>query len=215
MPELKEYMNIRYAKEASCCGPLSCGGALDHAKVLPGEVYVDLGSGRGNDVLKAGRMVTKTGKAIGIDFTHEMIEVAESNRSKLKMENVRFIESPMETIPLEDESVDVITSNCTINHSKDKSKVYSEIYRLLKPMGRAIISDVIADSKLPEEVRNDPEAWAGCYGGAIPKDEYYEAISHGGFGSVEVLEESLPYEKGGVLVKSITLRLHKNVGEKI
>ena len=181
MPELKEFINIRYAKESSCCSPLSCGGALELAEVHKDEVFMDLGSGRGNDVLKAGRVVGTKGKAIGVDFTKEMVETAESNRLKLKMDNVQFIESPIESLPVEEGSVDVIISNCTINHSKDKEKVYHEIFRTLKKGGRAIISDVLADSKLPTEVVNDPEAWAGCYGGAVPKDEYYNAISGAGF----------------------------------
>lgn len=210
MPELKEFINIRYAKEASCCTPLSCGGALEIAEVKNGEVFADLGSGRGNDVLKAGRMVGTLGMAMGVDFTREMVEVAESNRRKLRMDNVKFFESPIESLPFEDNSVDVIISNCTINHSKDKEAVYHEIFRSLKPGGRAIISDVLADKPLPKEVVDDPDAWAGCYGGAIPKEDYYQAMAKAGFQSVEVVEESLPYEKGGVLVKSITLRIHKN-----
>lgn len=215
MQELKEYINIRYAKEATCCTPLSCGRALDLAEVGKGEVFVDLGSGRGNDVLKAARMVGTGGIAMGIDLTKEMLDLAESNRRKLKMENVKFIESAIESLPLKDSSVDVIISNCTINHSKDKEKVYNEIFRTLKPGGRAIISDVLADKKLPKSVVEDPQAWADCYGGAIPKDEYYHAISNAGFKSVEIMEESQPYEKGGVLVKSITLRIQKNLGEKL
>ncbi|MCB1142773.1 MAG: methyltransferase domain-containing protein [Leptospiraceae bacterium] len=209
MQELKETINVRYAGEASCCSNLSCGGALDYAGPKSGEVFIDLGSGRGNDVLRASRSVGKEGQAIGVDFTKEMVEVAEINRKKLMIENVKFVESQIEALPFANDFADVIISNCTINHSPDKSKVYSEVYRVLKPGGRAVISDVLSEGKLPDEVVNDPEAWAGCYGGAIPKEEYYEAISKGGFTDVEVLEESSPYEKGGVMVKSITIRLSK------
>lgn len=210
MQELKEAINVRYAGEASCCSNLSCGGALELASPKEGEVFVDLGSGRGNDVLKAARIVGSKGEAIGIDFTKEMLELSEANRDKLKITNARFMESSIDSIPLENNSVDVVISNCTINHSKDKSKVYSEIYRVLKNGGRVVVSDIISEGKLPDEVVNDPEAWAGCYGGAIPEEEYFQAIHSGGFKEFEVLEESKPYEKGGVMVKSITIRAYKN-----
>jgi ubiquinone/menaquinone biosynthesis C-methylase UbiE len=207
--ELKKTINVRYAEEAnkSCC--LSCGSALDKANVKAGECFVDLGSGKGMDVLKASRLVGSSGKAIGIDFTNEMIQVAESNRKKLKLENVKFIESSIDSIPLESSTVDVIISNCTINHAKDKTAVYKEIYRLLKTGGRFIVSDVLAQSKLPDEVINNPEAWAGCYGGAIPKEDYYRSIMDSGFNEIEILEESKPYEKGGVIVISITIQSFK------
>jgi arsenite methyltransferase len=209
MQELKEAINVRYAQEASCCGTLSCGGALDLASPQNGEVLIDLGSGRGTDVLKAALKVGKTGKAIGVDFTKEMLILAETNRKKLKLDHVEFIESQIESLPFLDNFADVIISNCTINHSHDKTKVYSEIKRVLKSKGRAVVSDVISEGQLPEEVVNDPEAWAGCYGGAIPKSEYFDAISKAGFTEIEILEESSPYEKGGVMVRSITIRLIK------
>jgi SAM-dependent methyltransferase len=101
---------------------------------------------------------------------------------------------------------DVVISNCTINHAVDKQAVYSEIHRILRPGGRFVVSDVIAETELPESVRNDPAAWAACYGGAIPEPQYLGAIRGAGFASVEVLQRSEPYEKGGVLVRSLTVR---------
>lgn len=211
MQELKEAINVRYAGEASCCSNLSCGGALEIASPKEGEIFLDLGSGRGNDVLKAARLVGSKGEAIGVDFTKEMLELSEANRDKLKITNARFIESSIDSIPMPDNSIDVVISNCTINHSKDKSKVYSEIYRVLKAGGRVIVSDIISEEKLPEEVVNNLDAWAGCYGGAITEDEYFKAIHAGGFKELEVLEKSQPYEKGGVAVRSLTIRAYKKV----
>lgn len=207
--ELKKTITIRYAEEAnkSCC--LSCGGALDKANIQTGECFVDLGSGKGMDVLKASRVVGSSGKAYGIDFTNEMIQVAESNRKKLKLENAKFIESSIDSIPLESATADVVISNCTINHANDKTAVYKEIYRILKSGGRFIVSDVLAESKLPDEVTGNPEAWAGCYGGAIPKEDYFNSIRDAGFTEIEILEESKPYEKGGVIVISLTIRSFK------
>ncbi len=209
MQELKEAINIRYASEASCCSSLSCGGAYELAKVKEGEIFLDLGSGRGQDVLKAAKDVGRNGIAYGVDFTKEMVNVAENTRKKLKIENAKFFESEIENLPFSENVFDVIISNCTINHSKDKPKVFSEIYRVLKPKGRVIISDVLAVEKLPEEVVNDPVAWAGCYGGAIPQEEYFEAIAKAGFLNIEILEESTPYKKGDVMVKSLTIKIQK------
>ncbi len=206
---LNQAIQVRYAEEAETCCNLSCGGALDHASPREGEVLVDLGSGRGNDVLKAARLVGSSGMAYGVDMTASMLKVAEINRKKLKLENARFLESEIHATPLEDASVDVVISNCTINHAKDKAAVYAEIHRILKSGGRVVVSDVLAEKPLPVEVVNDPDAWAACYGGAIVKEEYFDAIAKSGFDEVDVLEESEPYEKGGVSVISMTLRLVK------
>ena len=206
---LKEVITQRYAGEAESCCNLSCGGALESAQLQPGEVVVDLGSGRGTDVLKAARSVGSQGFAYGVDFTPKMIQAAESNRAKLRIQNARFLEGELEKLPIEDGLADAVISNCTINHARDKAAVYREIFRVLKSGGRAVVSDVIAEVELPESVKNDPEAWAGCYGGAIVKEDYYQAIARSGFAQVELLEESKPYEKGGVMVKSITIKLKK------
>lgn len=208
--ELKDAINVRYAKEAESCCSLSCGGALDHAAPAEGEVVVDLGSGRGNDVLKAARSVGSSGFAYGVDFTEKMLRVAEMNRQKLRIANASFLEGSIDKIPLEDGSVDAVISNCTINHARDKAAVYREIHRILKPGGRLVVSDILADRALPEEVVNDPEAWAACYGGAVVREEYFAAMAAGGFSQWEILEESAPYEKGGVMVLSVTVRAYRN-----
>ncbi len=203
---LTQSITKRYDQEAESCCNLSCGGALDLAKVVHGEVVLDLGSGRGNDVLKAADLVGDQGMAIGVDFTPRMIQVAEMNRKKLQIANVRFIQGEIDRIPLEDSCVDVVISNCTVNHAKDKAAVYREVFRVLKAGGRFVISDILAETDLPEGVKNDPDAWAACYGGAVVKEEYEDAIYGGGFASYEILEESEPYWKGGVKVISATMR---------
>lgn len=204
--ELKSAITVRYDKEADSCCNLSCGGAIDHGAPVEGEVVLDLGSGRGNDVIKAASLVGKNGFAYGVDFTPKMIKVAELNRKKLKVENAGFLEGEIHKIPLDGDTVDLVISNCTVNHAKDKEAVYRDIHRVLKPGGRFVISDVLAETELPDEVVNDPEAWAACYGGAIVKEKYFAAIQQAGFQDFEILEESAPYEKGSVMVISMTLR---------
>lgn len=211
MDILLETIKIRYAAEASgqCC--LSCGSVLDHSNLQNGEVIVDLGSGRGTDIIKATKYIGKSGKAIGIDLTSEMIEIAKKNAEKLNIKNAEFIQGNFEEIPLPDQIADVVISNCAINHAKDKEKIYKEIFRILKNGGRFIISDIIAEKELPEEVKNDPEAWANCYGGAITKNEYFNCIAKAGFKEIEILEESEPYLKENVLLRSITIKSIKEI----
>jgi len=207
--EVKQAITIRYGEIADSCCSLSCGSALDHGAVVRGETVVDLGSGRGQDVFKAAQRVGGEGFVYGVDFTDEMVALAESTRKKLRIENVRFLRSSIDAIPLENGVVDVVVSNCTINHAPDKGAVYREIHRILKSAGRFVVSDIIAREELPDAVKNDPDAWAGCYGGAITEEAYLEAVRDGGFTDVEIIEMSEPYEKGGVFVKSITLRGYK------
>lgn len=201
----------RYTKAASSNSCLSCGGALEQSKPQTGETFVDLGSGRGLDVLKAARLVGESGKAIGIDMTKAMLAMGRENANKLMLTNATFIESSIDNLPIDDGSVDVLISNCTINHADNKSKVYSEIYRVLKIGGRFIVSDIIAVDELPSHVKNDPQAVADCYGGAITETEYFDSIAKAGFHEIEILEKSLPYPKGKdeVVVRSLTIRGYK------
>jgi arsenite methyltransferase len=198
----------RYNALADGCDSLSCGGALDLAAPGEGEVLVDLGSGRGRDVIRAARQVGPKGRALGIDRTPAMIAKALSAIPP-DLDNVSFVCCDLAALPVESASADVVISNCTINHAPDKSAVYREIHRILKLGGRFIVSDIIAEQALPEAVRNDPEAWAACYGGAIPKDEYMIAITTAGFDKVEILQQTKPYEKGGVMIRSVTIRGYK------
>ncbi|MBW7858918.1 MAG: methyltransferase domain-containing protein [Leptonema sp. (in: Bacteria)] len=201
----------RYTLASSSNSCLSCGGALEQSKPQIGETFVDLGSGRGLDVLKAARLVGESGKAIGIDMTKAMLDMGRENASKLMLTNATFIESSIDNLPIDNNSVDVLISNCTINHADNKSKVYSEIYRVLKAGGRFIVSDIIAVEELPIHIKNDPQAIADCYGGAITETEYFDSIANAGFQEIEILEKSLPYPKGKdeILVRSLTIRGYK------
>lgn len=196
----------RYAAEATGCSSLSCGGALDLAAPGAGETLLDLGSGRGGEALRAARLTGAGGRVYGVDFSDEMLAAAEKNRRREGVENVEFVRGDIAAIPLPDELVDVVVSNCVINHAPDKEAVFREIHRLLKKGGRFVVSDVVAEEPLPPEVTGDPLAWAGCYGGAIPREEYLEAAGNAGFRELEVLEESAPYLKGGVRIISWTVR---------
>lgn len=202
---LESAVGTRYAALACCTTSLSCGGALDHAAPATGETLVDLGCGRGQDVVRAAGRVGPTGRAVGVDATEEMLEKARSGVPPF-LANATFVKSDLAALDLPAGFADVAISNCAINHARDKAAVYAEIRRILRPGGRFVVSDVIAEEALPESVRSDPAAWAACYGGAIPEAEYLGAIRAAGFGSVEVLERTEPYEKGGVLVRSLTVR---------
>jgi len=202
---LQSAVGARYAELACCSSSLSCGGALDHAAVTIGETVVDLGCGRGKDVVRAAGRVGPGGRAIGVDGTDEMLEKARAGLPPF-IANASFVKSDLAALDLPSAFADVAISNCAINHARDKAAVYAEIHRILRPGGRFVVSDVIAEETLPESVRADPAAWAACYGGAIPEAEYLGAIRAAGFARVDVLERTEPYEKGGVQVRSLTVR---------
>jgi SAM-dependent methyltransferase len=198
-------VTVRYAGLACCSTSLSCGRALDHAAVVAGETVVDLGCGRGQDVIRAAGRAGPGGRAIGVDATDEMLEQARRNVPPF-VANASFVKSDLADLDLPDGFADVAISNCTINHARDKRAVYAEIHRILRAGGRFVVSDVVAEEELPESVRNDPAAWAACYGGAIPEDDYLAAIRGAGFDALEIIERTGPYEKGGVQVRSLTLK---------
>lgn len=203
---LQQAVTARYDGLACCTpGSLSCGSALEVAAPAAGEIFVDLGCGRGRDVIRAAGRVGPSGQAIGVDLSEEMLARARADVPPF-LPNVRFVRSDLAALDLPDALAHVIASNCTINHAPDKGAVYAEIHRVLRPGGRFVVSDVIAESELPEAVRRDPAAWAACYGGAIPEDEYLAAVRGAGFGDVQVVERSEPYVKGGVRVYSLTLK---------
>ena len=205
LPTLTAAVQERYTGLATRCCSLSCGNALELAAPANGEVLVDLGCGQGRDVLRAAGMVGASGRAIGVDMTEAMLDTARKSAPPF-LSNVKFVRSELASLDVPEAAADVVISNCTINHAPDKAAVYREIRRILKPGGRFVVSDVIADQELPESVRNDPAAWAACYGGAIPEAEYRAAIESAGFTGIEVLHRSDPYEKGGVQVRSLTVR---------
>jgi SAM-dependent methyltransferase len=202
-------INKRYSElaETSCC--LSCGGAINYTDAQVGEVCVDLGSGRGTDVLRLAEIVGEEGFVYGIDISDGMIEKARSTASRLGLTNAEFIHSPLEKIKLGENVADIVISNCTINHAADKQSVWNEVFRILKKGGRFVVSDIYATSQIPEEYRNDPVAIAECWAGSVTRDEYLEQLNQAGFKTVRIIEESTPYEKGKVMVSSWTITSEK------
>src|SRR6185369_6793466 len=160
---------------------LGCGNPTALAALHPGEVVLDLGSGGGIDVLLSAKRVGPTGFAYGLDMTDEMLALAEKNRADAGAENVKFLKGHIEEIPLPDNSVDVIISNCVINLSADKDAVLREAFRVLKPGGRFAVSDVVVDGELPEVVRKDMEAYVGCVAGALERTDYLRRLERAGF----------------------------------
>lgn len=192
----------------TCC--LSCGGAAEKSEAKTNEVCIDLGSGRGTDVLRLAEEIGTGGFVYGVDVTEEMVRKATSTAAKMGVENVKFILADLEQIPLEGEIADLIISNCTLNHVSNKSKVWSEIYRLLKNGGRFVISDIFSGETVPEEYANDPVAVAECWAGSITRAEYLEIIKNTGFKDFRILEESQPYPKGKIEVSSFTITASKD-----
>jgi SAM-dependent methyltransferase len=196
---------------SSCCGPdpitsnlyetaetaglpieavlasLGCGNPTALAELKPGEVVLDLGSGGGIDVLLSAKRVGPTGKAYGLDMTDEMLALARENQAKSGLTNVEFLRGEIEHIPLPDNSVDVIISNCVINLSADKDRALAEAFRVLKPGGRFAVSDVVVrDGEIPEAVRRSMELWVGCVAGALDESSYREKLANAGFDGVAI-----------------------------
>ena len=165
---------------------LGCGNPTALAQLKPGETVLDLGSGGGIDVLLSARRVGPTGKAYGLDMTDEMLALANENKRKSGIENVEFLKGEIESIPLPDNSVDVIISNCVINLSADKGKVLREAFRVLKPGGRFAVSDVITRGEILPEIRQSVLAWVGCVAGALDETEYKTKLSQAGFEKIEI-----------------------------
>lgn len=166
-----------------------CGNPVGIADARPGETVLDLGSGGGIDCFLAAKEVGETGYVIGIDMTPRMLELARDNAEKLKTENVVFKLGHIESIPQEDNSVDLVISNCVIALSEQKDRVFSEILRILKPGGRFVISDIVTDSPLPDEVRKSAAEWVSCVGGAAVMSDYLAMVEETGFADIEILED--------------------------
>jgi len=165
---------------------LGCGNPTALAKLNPGETVLDLGSGGGIDVLLSARRVGPTGKAYGLDMTDEMLALANENKRKGGAENVEFLKGEIENIPLPDDSVDVIISNCVINLSADKDRVLREAFRVLKPGGRFAVSDVVTRGEIEAEIRRSMLSWVGCIAGALDEEDYRQKLRAAGFVQVEV-----------------------------
>ena len=184
---------IGYAKEdleripeESVLG-LGCGNPIAIAELKAGEVVLDLGSGAGVDVFLAANKVGQSGRVIGVDMTDEMVDKAKKIAADYGYNNVEFRLGEIEKLPVEDNSVNAIISNCVINLSTDKSRVFREAYRALKPGGRLTVSDIVSERVIPDEIKNDPDAWTGCIAGALERQEYLDKIKKAGFADTQIL----------------------------
>ena len=196
-PELEQSTRrLGYSKEQIDALPeganlgLGCGNPTAIDSLRPGEVVVDLGSGAGIDVFLAARQVGDSGKVIGVDMTDAMLEKARKNASSGGYKNVEFRKGKIEDLPIEDETVDVVISNCVINLSPEKEKVFREAYRVLKPGGRMMVSDIVLEKELPPEVLSSVDAYVGCVSGASLRSEYLKTIEDAGFSETRVESEA-------------------------
>lgn len=210
---VREHYAERIKNNASCCGPdnccstdsnlypadllstlpngessvsYGCGDPVTLASLQPGQTVLDLGSGAGLDCFFAAKKVGETGQVIGVDMTPEMIERARSSAKRLNLQNVEFRQGYLENLPVDSSTVDVIISNCVINLSPDKSKVFAEAFRILKPGGKLAVSDIVTDGQLPEAVKKSLSAWAGCVAGAVEAEEYISMMKAVGFSDISI-----------------------------
>src|SRR6266478_4162216 len=172
--------------EEAMLASLGCGNPTALAQLNAGEVVLDLGSGGGIDVLLSAKRVGPTGKAYGLDMTDEMLALARENQRKAGVENVEFLKGEIEHIPLPEDSVDVVISNCVINLSADKDRVMREAFRVLKPGGRFAVSDVVVRGNVPAEVRRSMELWVGCIAGALKDSDYIAKLAKAGFDAIDI-----------------------------
>lgn len=210
---VREHYAERIKNNASCCGPDSCctpesnlyptellatlpegestvsygcGDPITLASLEPGQTVLDLGSGAGLDCFFAAKKVGETGKVIGVDMTPEMLEKARSSAKRMNLTNVEFRQGYIEDLPVESGTVDVIISNCVINLSPDKARVFNETFRVLKPGGKLAVSDIVTDGPLPDEVKKSLSAWAGCVAGAVDAKDYIAMMETAGFRDISV-----------------------------
>jgi len=167
---------------------LGCGNPTALAEINPGETVLDLGSGGGIDVFLAAHKVGQKGRVVGVDMTEEMVRTAVKNAEEGSYENVEFKLGEIENLPIENNSIDVVISNCVINLTIDKSAAYKEVFRVLKPDGRILVSDLVTYGEIPNEIRNSFQAWSDCIAGAMEKQEYLDIIKESGFKDVEIVE---------------------------
>ncbi len=194
---------------------LGCGNPTALTQLNPGETVLDLGSGGGIDVLLSAKRVGPTGKAYGLDMTDEMLALARENQRKAEVENVEFLKGEIEQIPLPDNSVDVIISNCVINLSGDKDRVLAEAFRVLRPGGRFAISDVVVRGEVPPQIRRNVELWIGCVAGALGEEEYRRKLANVGFEEIDLeptriyhVEDAREFLTGrGIDVDTIALQM--------
>ena len=184
--DLYDAAQTLHIPEEALKASLGCGNPTELAQLTEGETVLDLGSGGGIDVLLSAKRVGPTGKAYGLDMTDEMLALARENQRKAGVTNVEFLKGEIENIPLPDNSVDVVISNCVINLSADKGRVLREAFRVLKPGGRFAVSDVVLRGEVPDEVRKSVLLWVGCIAGALQDSEYVSALAEAGFDAVDI-----------------------------
>jgi arsenite methyltransferase len=206
---IREAVRERYAEAAKsasagaagCCGPAEsawgCGNPTAVAELHEGETVLDLGSGGGTDVLLSASRVGSTGRAYGLDMTNEMLELARGNQLAAGVENVAFVKGTIEQIPLPDESVDVVISNCVINLSADKPLVFREAARVLRRGGRFAVTDIVADPEMDEATRHDLEQWTGCIAGALTEKEFRRQLAAAGLEGIEIRQTHRVHEHAG------------------
>lgn len=190
---------------------LGCGNPVAFGKIKEGDVVLDLGSGAGIDCFLAAERVGKSGKVIGVDMTEEMIEKAKNNAARQGIKNVEFILGEIENLPLKDNSVDIIITNCVVNLTLDKTRAFKEAYRVLKPGGKVYLSDIVLLEELSKEQRNDKDLLSGCVAGALLKDDYLRKIKDAGF-KARVLHENKKISKeqyNGIALESLMVELEK------
>jgi ubiquinone/menaquinone biosynthesis C-methylase UbiE len=207
--EILEAVHERYADAAKrldagdrdCCGPssspLGCGNPTAVADLNAGDVVLDLGSGDGTDVFLSARRVGISGKVYGLDMTDGMLELARRKQREAGLENVEFLKGTIESIPLPDDSVDVVISNCVINLSADKVAVFTEAARVLRPGGRFAVTDIVADPDMDQATREDMQQWTGCVAGALTTDEFERRLREAGFVDVSLEETHRVHEHAG------------------
>lgn len=184
--EIYEAHESAAVPEGAVAASLGCGNPTALADLHEGEVVLDLGSGGGIDVLLSAKRVGPTGKAYGLDMTAEMLELARRNQAESGVDNAEFLEGHIEDVPLPDATVDVVISNCVINLSGNKERVFQEAFRVLRPGGRFAVSDLVVQGELDPEIRSSFELWASCVAGALTEDEYRNGLEKAGFSDVEI-----------------------------
>ncbi len=206
--QLHQEIQGRYETEATSCCSLGCGNTLEALSIATGENILDLGCGRGEETLQAACLTGPHGLVTGLDLTEAMVAMARENAKTAGIANAEFVQGDIEALPFPDDSFDGVMSNCVINHAPDKLRVYREIRRVLRTGGRFVIADAVTREPLPEHVKNDPEAWAQCYGGAVTETEYLKAIQTAGFSEIYILNRR-EYLKNGFDFISLTIKAVK------
>lgn len=205
-------IKARYTAESSQNCNLSCGSNLDDLQLALGESVLDLGCGRGRETIETAVRVGDSGRAVGLDITPAMLDQAKAAATAAGLANTSFVHGDIENLPFIDNSFHAVISNCVINHARSKQRVYQEIHRVLRPGGRFVISDAVTKTPLPESVKQDPQAWAECFGGAVTMEEYLESIHQAGFAEITILRRR-DYDKNGYPFISLTLLGQKQPGK--